>query len=594
MNNTELINILDASTYENDELFNIIKSNFNNTDNIELLMLNYKIYTIYKNNMDDLFIVNFDDIYPWIGYTRKNHAKTLLIKNFILGSDYTEMCYNDKKLAAGLEAASFTNENKHGGHNKKLILLTITCFKKFCMKACTSEADKIFDYYSKIEKIIFDYIEIKQQQLIENNKKILEETTIKLQLKDQEKEQLLQQKEHETEQLLQQKEHETEQLLKQKEQILQLKDQELETNKKLLDLKNQELETLKNQTYKEIQKENYIYIFTSDIPNHYKCGMSKDIKTRKKQLQTGNVKEIEVLYTFLTSDEKLLETIIHSILQQYRINREYFNCNLNYMKSVINIAGTMLDTLKSTFHNISYEEILHKLNDKLQTNNPINKSILSSSLSNLENTNMINESNSTNVSLNLENTNIINESNSTSVSLNFENTNIINESTTSVTLNLENTNIINESTTSVSLNLENTNIINESTTSVSLNLENTNIINESSTSVSINLENNNIINESSTSVSLNSLINDELILLWFKETFICTEEKTDILQLKDIHKIFTKNFIYRKFTKKQRLKYNKSYFVDYIETNIFFDRYYYSRYNNKRSVIICWKLKETQ
>jgi hypothetical protein len=36
MNNTELINILDASTYENDELFNIIKSNFNNTDNIML------------------------------------------------------------------------------------------------------------------------------------------------------------------------------------------------------------------------------------------------------------------------------------------------------------------------------------------------------------------------------------------------------------------------------------------------------------------------------------------------------------------------------------------------------------------------------
>jgi len=97
MNNTELINILDANTYENDELFNIIKSNFNNTDNIELFMLNYKIYTIYKNNIDDLFIVNVDDIYPWIGYSRKDHAKILLIKNFILGTNYTEMCYNDGK-----------------------------------------------------------------------------------------------------------------------------------------------------------------------------------------------------------------------------------------------------------------------------------------------------------------------------------------------------------------------------------------------------------------------------------------------------------------------------------------------------------------
>jgi hypothetical protein len=34
--------------------------------------------------MDDLFIVNFDDIYPWIGYTKKDHVKTLLKKHFIL------------------------------------------------------------------------------------------------------------------------------------------------------------------------------------------------------------------------------------------------------------------------------------------------------------------------------------------------------------------------------------------------------------------------------------------------------------------------------------------------------------------------------
>ena len=47
-------------------------------------MLNYKIYITYKNNMDDLFIVNFDNIYPQIGYTRKDYVKTLLIKHFIL------------------------------------------------------------------------------------------------------------------------------------------------------------------------------------------------------------------------------------------------------------------------------------------------------------------------------------------------------------------------------------------------------------------------------------------------------------------------------------------------------------------------------
>ena len=44
-------------------------------------------------------------------------------------------------------------------------------------------------------------------------------------------------------------------------------------------------------------------------------------------------------------------------------------------------------------------------------------------------------------------------------------------------------------------------------------------------------------------------------------------------------------------TKIERKKYNKSYFVNYIETNNFFNKYYCSRSENMRTFIRYWKLK---
>jgi hypothetical protein len=44
---------------------------------MELFNLNYKFYIANKNNIDD-FIVDFNEVYKWIGFTRKYNAKTLL------------------------------------------------------------------------------------------------------------------------------------------------------------------------------------------------------------------------------------------------------------------------------------------------------------------------------------------------------------------------------------------------------------------------------------------------------------------------------------------------------------------------------------
>ena len=60
-----------------DQLISLIKENFNK-DDMNLFDLNYKIYIANKDNIND-FIVNFDEVYKWIGFTRKDNAKTLLI-----------------------------------------------------------------------------------------------------------------------------------------------------------------------------------------------------------------------------------------------------------------------------------------------------------------------------------------------------------------------------------------------------------------------------------------------------------------------------------------------------------------------------------
>ena len=62
--------------------------------------------------------------------------------------------------------------------------------------------------------------------------------------------------------------------------------------------------------------------------------------------------------------------------------------------------------------------------------------------------------------------------------------------------------------------------------------------------------------------------------------------------MKDIYDIFTKSSHYDNMTKMERRKYNKSYFVEFIETNKFFSDYYCSTNGHVRTFIKCWKHKE--
>ena len=76
-------------------------------------------------------------------------AKQLLERNFTIDTDYKLLLYNEVKQ---------TNKTR-GGHNKETLLLSTKTFKSLCLKACTKQADKIHEYYIKLEETLNNIIE---------------------------------------------------------------------------------------------------------------------------------------------------------------------------------------------------------------------------------------------------------------------------------------------------------------------------------------------------------------------------------------------------------------------------------------------------
>ena len=92
------------------------------------------------------FVINLDDVWTWLEFNQKSNAKRLLENNFMIGKDYIKFDKQNKELA-------------HGGHNKEIFMLNVETFKKFCLKAGTSKASEIHNYYIKMEQLIHETIE---------------------------------------------------------------------------------------------------------------------------------------------------------------------------------------------------------------------------------------------------------------------------------------------------------------------------------------------------------------------------------------------------------------------------------------------------
>jgi phage anti-repressor protein len=168
--NLDIVNLIEnnpvsklTDTYQN-KLLEKIKENFT-TEEQQLFLASFYSYLNYKSND---FIIDLDTIWEWLGFSRKNKTKELLEKHFIKDIDYKILLHQK------------VQQNIQGGHNKEQILLTVKTFKKLCMKANTSKANEIHNYYVNLEEILFEVLEEQgtelQQELVSVKSK-LEDTT---------------------------------------------------------------------------------------------------------------------------------------------------------------------------------------------------------------------------------------------------------------------------------------------------------------------------------------------------------------------------------------------------------------------------------
>jgi hypothetical protein len=163
------------------KLIEKVKNNFNNYEQ-QMFLSSFYCYLKYDSKKD--FVIDLDNIWKWLDFSNKAHAKTLLLKHFSINIDYIFL----------LTKKGEQKEETRGGHNKEIIMLNLETFKKFCLKSGTKKADEIHDYFIKLERVLQEILqeeseELKKQLLqIEDKKnKELEEKLQKQKLIEREK-----------------------------------------------------------------------------------------------------------------------------------------------------------------------------------------------------------------------------------------------------------------------------------------------------------------------------------------------------------------------------------------------------------------------
>ncbi|MEA5628106.1 hypothetical protein [Nostoc sp. UHCC 0251] len=91
--------------------------------------------TIYQSQ--EIFPVDLDDAWVWLGYSTKQKAEKKLKSNFEEGIDF---------LAKGLKTST-------GGRPSQLVMLSVDCFKSLGMMAGTEQGKVVRKYFLECERI---------------------------------------------------------------------------------------------------------------------------------------------------------------------------------------------------------------------------------------------------------------------------------------------------------------------------------------------------------------------------------------------------------------------------------------------------------
>ena len=162
-----------TNTY-NVKLLDKIKANFSDVEQ-QLFIGSFYCYLNYDTKKD--FVIDLDDVWKWMGFSKKYYANTVLTKHFIEKTDYINL--------ATADAVARSDDEKWGGQNIKKIMMTIKCFKSLCLKAQTKKASEIHEYYMKMEEVLHEVIEEEGTELkhkMKEQKLLLDQKTEELRI----------------------------------------------------------------------------------------------------------------------------------------------------------------------------------------------------------------------------------------------------------------------------------------------------------------------------------------------------------------------------------------------------------------------------
>ena len=148
------------------QLLERIKKTFDDNDQ-QLFIASFYCYLQYDSKTD--FVIDIDDVWKWLGFSRKDHCKRLIYKHFIKDTDYQILLPN-------------SGEQVHGGHNKERLLMNIETFKSLCLLANTEKSKDVRKYYYKLEQTLHELFEEESKELKEQ----LEEQMLLVEEKEQE------------------------------------------------------------------------------------------------------------------------------------------------------------------------------------------------------------------------------------------------------------------------------------------------------------------------------------------------------------------------------------------------------------------------
>ena len=166
-----LIKNSSLETYDKIKLIERLKKHFDEEEQ-RLYVTNLFLYLNYHPIND--FVVNLENVWKFIGFSNKANAKRLLKQHFTENKDYQKLLIRMDEQVVNLK----DGKNIGGaGLNQETIMLNINTFKKLCLRANTSNSDKIHDYYIRLEMVynemIKEQLEEQRQQLEDKEQELL-------------------------------------------------------------------------------------------------------------------------------------------------------------------------------------------------------------------------------------------------------------------------------------------------------------------------------------------------------------------------------------------------------------------------------------